>query len=151
MAANYQTTDSYRDVQVISGTSVLDVQVVSFVTIPSGVTASRAVPYVEWKAQQGFDVIAQTATAIEDLISGGLAVSGSGVEEVDPAGLLQFAIEFVVQVDTPPGRPGPFQTTVTIPVESLTFDTQFGSFLQGGSPADQLSAARAALQATINA
>ena len=151
MASNYQTIDSYRDVQVISGSQVLDVQVVSAVTKPSGVTFSRAVPYQEWINQTGFDVIAQTAGAIEDLISGGLAVGGSGAEEVDPSNLLRFVVEFIVQADTPPGLPGPFQTTVTIPVDSLTLDTQFGAFIQGGSAADQLSAALAALNATIAA
>ena len=151
MAANYQTIDSYRDVQVLSASSVIDVQIVSAVTKPSGVTFSRAVPYQEWINQTGFDVIGQTATAIEDLISGGLASGGSGAEEVDASGLLQFVVEFVVQAQTPAGMPGPFQTTVTIPVEALTLDTQFGSFLTGGSPADQLRAALDALNATIAA
>lgn len=151
MATNYDTTDSYRDVQVLSASQIIDVQVVSFKTKPSGVTASRAVPYEEWLNQTGFDVIGQTASAIEDLMSGGLAVAGSGAEEVDTTGLLKFVVEFVVEATPPTGIPGPFQTTVTIPVDLLTVDTSFGGSLTGGSAADQLQAAHDALLATISA
>lgn len=133
--------------QVLSPQQVIDVEEVGFITSPSGIYAQREVPYTAW-SQEGADAwIAPLATAIEDLISGGLASSASFVQDVDDSGLLTDYIEFTVTYTPNTGLGLPMSTFVRIPVNALTLDTQFGTFT-GTSPADQLSAAYQALVAT---
>jgi len=147
MADNYTVVSQRRTVQVLSPQEVIDVEEVGFITKPSGVYAQREVPLAAWSAEGAAAWIGPLATAIEGLISGGLATSASFVQDVDDSGLLTDYVEFVVTYTPTDGLGLPMSTFVRVPVNALTLDTQFGTFL-GTSPADQLRAAYDALVAT---
>lgn len=151
MADSYVVTSQEPSVQVLGPNEVLNTETVGFITKPSGVRAYREVPRTAWDAGGAAAWIAPLATAIEDLISSGAATGASFVQDIDPAtGLLTDGIEFVVSYTPPPPAIGPMTATVVIPVNRLTLDTQFGAFIEGGSPADQLGAAYDQLRATAN-
>jgi hypothetical protein len=124
--ASVVVTDSYRDVQVRSQTDVRDVQVVTFISQPSGAQLFRAIPYQEWISDPAHLALSQTADAVENIIAGGQAIAAQGVEDLDPFGLSVYLVEFLVQA--PPQNPlqGTLQTTVLVPVDTLTLDIQFG-------------------------
>ena len=116
--AGYVTLPTHRTVQVISATTVLDVMELPFITSPSGVTAQVYAPYVSWLATGADAFIAPVATAIEDLISGGLATGGT------------------------------FTTTVDVPITALGADTGFGAVVASLDPAQLLRNAYDQLVAT---
>lgn len=156
MAAGYTVVDSDKTVQVLPGDQAIDVQQVGFVTSPSGVYAVRLIPWQQWLSGDRTAPIQQLAQAIEDLISGGLAVGGDFVQDTDPVTrLLTNSIEFVVAY-TVPASGLQLTTRVRIPVNALTVDTAFGGALAtyfGGSsstldPAQALRDAYDALAAT---
>jgi len=148
MAGNYVVTDQpRRTVKVISQTEALDVQQVDFQTLPSGVQATAYVPYPQWLAQGAATTLDPLASAIEDLIAGGLADSGWGSQDVDEQGLIVDSITFVVTY-TDPRNGLVSSTTVDVPYDVLTADTALGGALKGGSAADRLRAAYDALVAT---
>jgi hypothetical protein len=146
--------------QVLSPTQVLDIMRVGFVTSPTGVYAERMVPVAAWKAGGAADWIAPLATAIEDMISGGLASYAYWGQEVDPAtNLLADFVSFVVTYDPGDGRPVQ-EAIATVPVADLTTDVQFfdvGRFFPGQtgapsqSPQDVVRATYDRLVATANA
>ena len=152
MASNYVTGPTSRTIQVLSPTQTLDVERVPFTTRPSGVSGWRYVPLDAWLAQGADAWIAPLATAIEDLISGGLASYAVMIEDVDPStNLLVDYVEFTVAYTSPDGS---FTSTtrVDVPVNLLTLDTGFFGSIGGtggtASPADMLKAAYDQLAAT---
>lgn len=149
MAANYVVTSQEPSTQVLGPNEVLSTMTVGFVTSPHGVRAYREVPRTAWASGGAAAWIAPLATAIENLIDGGLASGASFVQDIDPAtGLLTDAIEFVVSYDPPPPALGPMTATAVVPVDDLTLDTSFGSFVQGADPAQTLRDAYDQLVAT---
>jgi hypothetical protein len=157
VADNYTVVSQRRTVQVLSPTQVADVEEVGFVTHPTGIYAQREVPYQAWAAEGAGSWIGTLATAIENLISGGLATTAMFVQDVDTTGLLTDYLDFTVSY-TPSSGPGlPMTTTVRVPVNALTQDQSFGGAIDtyfGGSaspttdPAQALRDAYDALQAT---
>jgi hypothetical protein len=156
MADNYQVVSQRESVQVLSQTQVADVEIVGFVTKPSGIYAERVVPLAAWQAQGAASWIEPLASAIEGLISGGLASSGTFVQDVDASGLLADFIDFTVSYTPSDGGVLQMTTEVRIPVNALTIDQSFGGALAtyfGGSsstldPAQALRDAYDTLQAT---
>jgi hypothetical protein len=148
MAASYTVVSQRKTVQQLAGNQVIDVEEVGFVTIPTGIYAQVYVPYQEWLANRGAQYIDALATGIENLIAGGLADSGSFAQDIDPnTDLLADFIDFRVSY-TPPTPLLAMTTDVRIPVSLLGVDTGFGSFISGGTAADQLRAAYDELAAT---
>lgn len=156
MAASYVVVDQNPVTQVLGPTNVLDAERVEFVTRPTGVYAQRIVPLQAWQSEGADAWIAPLAEAIENMIAGGLASYATWVQNVDPAtGLLTDAIEFVVTYDPGDGRPV-MSAVASVPVASLTLDTQFGgvlnSFFGGGGaaldPAQEVRSVYDALVAT---
>lgn len=151
MAANYRVVSQTPSVQVLSANEVIDTMEVGFVTAPSGVYAQRSVPRSAWKDGGAGAWIGPLATSIENLISGGLASGAVFVQDVDASsGLLKDAMQFTVLYDAPPPAVAPMTTTVTIPVDMLTLDTQFGGFVEGADPAQTLRDAYDELVHTAN-
>jgi hypothetical protein len=125
MASSYTPIESHRDIQVLSGTQVIDVERVAGTTVPHGVYFERVVPLTIFGTGAATAYIAELANAIEQRLDSGLADSASFVQDVDGSGLLFDAIEFLVSYQgTQPGA-GLFTTTVTVPVNLLTADTAF--------------------------
>src|SRR4051794_4250166 len=106
MADNYVAVDQSPATQVLGPNQILDAERVEFVTKPSGVYAQRLVPRTAWEAEGSAAWIAPLATAIENMISGGLASYATWLQAIDPGtDLLTDAIEFVVTYDPGDGRP----------------------------------------------
>ena len=146
--AAYTTLPTHRTVQVINATTVLDVMEIPFITSPSGVTAQVYAPYVSWLAEGADTFIAPVATAIENLISGGLATGGTFTQDVDPtSGLLIDYVTFTVAYTPTDGR-GTFTTTVDVPVTALGADTGFGAIVSTLDPAQLVDNAYQQLVAT---
>jgi hypothetical protein len=149
MAGNYRNVVARPSIRVLSETQVIDTEEVGFVTIPSGVYAQREVPRTAWLAEGAAAWVGPLATAIENLMAGGLATSASFVQDVDDSGLIADYLDFLVSY-TPPGGLGfTLTATVRINVNALTLDIGFGSFV-GGDPAQQLRDAYDRLVATAN-
>lgn len=131
MAAHYIVLAANRTVDVRSPTLVEDVVEVHVRTKPSGATFTRAVPYKSWLHKGAAGTIAIIAEHIEHVFSVRPSViDANAVQQVDGSGLLSNAVEFIVEIDPPSDdQPGPFQGTVTIPVQVLhdqdTYDAYF--------------------------
>jgi len=116
-------------------------------TLPSRVYFERAVPYKEWvQSPVGVALYAEPpADNIESLLANGPAVAAAYIEDLDASGLVKGYIEFVLQVESGnPEKPGPFQTTVDIPIEVVSQANLGG----GGLISTAFNQALAALQAT---
>lgn len=146
--AAYTLQSSYDTVQVFSASEVVDAIYCVIATAGHGAVVNRTIPKANF-GKNGIDVgmLNALATAVDEAIDGGLAVAASGVQDVDDSGLLLDAVQFTVQYVPASPTLGPLTTTVTVPVDVVAADTQFGSFLSGGgSTADRLQAAYANLK-----
>jgi hypothetical protein len=139
--ATYRLENSYDTVQVLSPTLAVEAIYCTIQTSPSGSIVQRAVPKTEFASDQGEGILSSLATAVEDMIAGGLASSASGTQGVDSSGLIFDAVTFTVQYTPPTLIAGTLTTTVDVPVDVLTADTSFGSFLTGGSAQERVKAA----------
>lgn len=137
---SYLLLDSVEAVQVYSPTLVADVLVCTIQSFPSGSVVLRTIPQTSFAADEGQGLLASLSSAVENIIDGGLATAANGLQVVDESGLLQDVARFTVSYAPPAGTPGEITATVDVPVNVLTADTQFGSFLSGGSAADMISA-----------
>ena len=145
--ATWEIVSSRRTTQVLSPTRVQDVMVIGVQTIPHRVYFERAVPYTDWvQSPVGVALYAEPpADNIEYELTSGPAIAASYIEDLDASGLVQGFIEFVLQVESgDPNRPGPFQTTVDVPI-SVVSQANLGG---GGIISQELNAALAALRQT---
>jgi len=149
MANNFIPLDSYRTVQVLSQTTVQDVQYVSAVTTGHGLGFAYPVPIDSWLADQGAALLGEIATELEDIWGHGQVYSSTPSQDIDANGLLQDYIDVTVYY-VRPGLPNLYGT-VSIPAAMFTSDVgEFGSIIsaQGGTvttPNDMVAAEYARL------
>lgn len=134
----YQLLDSTDVVQVFSPTLVSDALLCTILSSPSGSVLIRTVPSVEFKADRGAGILASLSDAVEGVLGEGLAVAAQGVQGIDEAGTLYDAIVYTVRYVPSYETPGEITGSVEVPVNVQTADTQFGSFLTGGSAAERI-------------
>lgn len=148
--ASYQVVTSYRTVQVMSASTVLDAEYVVCLTVPSGIGFAYAVPLDSWKAGAAGGLLDVIATQLEELAASNHVVGGVGVQDIDAQGLLSDAVDLTVEVDrTAQGLP-PLDGVVTIPVQAFFLqETGIGGFHVPGSvsPAALVDAEYARLEA----
>jgi hypothetical protein len=150
MALNFTSLDSYRTVQVLSSTTVQDVQYVTAQTNAHSLGFAYPVPLAAWQESQGVALLTEIATALEDLYAEGHVNSATPSQDIDENGLLVDNVDVTV-VYTRTTLPNLYGA-VSIPVESFTSDySEFGSIIsaEGGTfttPADYVSAEYARLQ-----
>lgn len=123
MPGSWDVVSTRRTTQVLSPTQVQDVMLIGVRTNPHGVYFERAVPYTDWVANPlGVGLYAEPpADNIETLLANGPAVAASYIEDLDATGLVKGFIAFVLQVASPdPTRPGPFETTVDVPIDVVS-------------------------------
>jgi len=137
---SYQTLDSIEVVQVFSPTLVSDALLVTIRSFPSGSVLIRTVPQDIFSSGGTSPILASLSDAVEQILEAGVATAASGTQGIDDSGLLYDAVIFTVTYVPSTPIPGEISATVTIPVDVVTADTQFGSFLTGGSAADQINA-----------
>lgn len=118
----YTSQGSRRDVQVTSPTTVLDVEIVSATTIPSGVYFEVPVPLQAWQSVGEASFVEPFAEGIEQFMHAPNVSGGYWSEDVDANGLIAGFMFYTVTVPTPPGKTGPFSTVVQVPITILGSD-----------------------------
>ena len=147
---SYALLNSTDWVQVYSPTLVDDALLCTIQSYPSGSVLVRIVPRSAFVAGSGGPLCASLSERVEQLIAGGRVIGASGRTEIDASNLLTDVVDATVIYDPGDGRPGLITGQVTIPVNVLTADTSFGSFLSGGSAEDMIDAEVSRLQAMAN-
>jgi hypothetical protein len=140
--ASYQVVTSYRTVQVLSTTTVLDAEYVVCLTVPHGIGFAYAVPLDSWQSGAAGGLLDVIATQLEELAASNHVVGGVGVQEVDQQGLLYDAVDLTVEVDRSAQGLPPLDGVVTIPIQSFfAQDTGIGGFhIPGSVPPAQVVA-----------
>lgn len=111
-------------------TSSEDVEELTVSTRPSGVNFVRNVPYAAFASGAWRENVATIATHIEHILaSRPHVVDASPVQTVDAQGLIRNSVQFLVSYTGDDGS-GPFQDTVTIPVQALHDETTFDSYFE---------------------
>lgn len=136
----YQTLDSIETVQVYSPTLVSDALLVTIRSYPSGSVLVRTVPQDIFNTGGTSPILASLSDAVEQILQAGVATAAAGTQGIDDSGLLFDAVVFTVTYTPPSPVPGTLTATVEIPVDVITADTQFGSFITGGSAEERLGA-----------
>lgn len=134
-----QLLSSDPTVQVI-GQLTTDALFCTFVSTPSGSVLNRTIAQVDFQSGAGNSLLVSLSDAVEQILGEGIATAAVGTQAIDSTGLLADQVQFTVTYVPPYNTPGTIQGAVTVPVNVLTADTQFGSFLTGGSAADQIAA-----------
>jgi hypothetical protein len=137
---SYQLVNSVDTVQILGPSTAVEGLLCTIQSFPSGSILLRMVPLAEFNADEGQGILSSLSNAVEQILGEGTATAATGFQGLDANGLLYDAVTFTVTYtpQTPTG--GDITAPVTIPVNVITADTQFGAFLSGGSAADQISA-----------
>lgn len=126
--------DSSPQPQVI-GQTTTDGLIVNFISTPSGSALERWIAQADFDADGGKALLDSLSSAVESILGEGLATGAVGVQTIDASGFLADNVDFTVTYVPPPPSIGSLSASVRIPITTLTADTQFGSFIQGGDPA----------------
>lgn len=150
MAASYIVVSQSPGVQVLGATQVMDVETVGIVTQPTGIYLEYPIDRASWQADQGGQLLAALADAVEGLIDAGLAVDGSYVQDLRPSGLLADYIDFIVEYTPPGGVRPPMTAEARVPIGALIGGADPFTFNLAGNPREILIATYDALVATAN-
>lgn len=121
--------------QVI-GSLVSDGLLVSFYSLPSGSVLSRWISADDFAQAKGLALQVSLSDAVEQILGEGIAIDAVGVQTIDQTGFLSDNVDFTVRYVPTYSTPGTIDGVVRVPVPTLVADTQFGSFLAGGSAAE---------------
>lgn len=119
MADVYYVIDSYKSIQVLSPTTVSDVQYVTIATIPTQITLTYPMEYAVWKKGPPYDQLNAMAQELENLVTNYHVVAGSAVQDLDANGLLVDYVDLIVEYVQPTAGLPPLQGTVSIPVSLI--------------------------------
>ncbi len=143
MADSWYPISSYRAVLVMSPTTVLDVEVVTSATIPTGVTFTYRVPYESWKEGAAGGLLDVIAVQIEEMVAGNHVVAGAPAQDQDASGLLVDYTDLIVEYDRGAQGLPPLQGTARVPMQNyFAADTGIGGFTIPGvaTPAELVNA-----------
>lgn len=124
MSSYYQPAGSYQTVQVLGPAVVLDVEMVSFYTLPTGIYVEYPVPLLTFQSggPSGANtaLLDNVAQAVESHVASNGVVGGTYVEDVDPVtGLLTAYIQYDIAHTNATTGAGPFTTSVNIPMTDI--------------------------------
>ena len=140
-----QLLNADPQVQVV-GQITADGLVVNFQSTPSGSVLVRWISRDDFTSDRGKALQDSLGAAVENILQDGMAVDATGVQTIDNSGFIADNVDFTVRyVPTYPSLGGA-SSTVRVPVSVLVADTQFGSFLEGGSAPDMIAAEYARLK-----
>lgn len=126
--ANYKLTGSIATTEMRSPTSAVAVEELTVSTRPTGVNFTRNVAETAWEAGTWKADVTKIAASIEHIFASRPHVISAGpVQLVDDQGLITNAVRFLVSYTATDGA-GPFQDTVTIPVQVLHDETAFDKY-----------------------
>lgn len=124
MANAFYAVTSFQTIQVGTGNTVQDVEYVICSTIPTGIGFAYPVALGTWRADRGVQVLEPMAVELENLVTNGHVVGGDATQSIDVNGLLQDAVDLIVEVDRSAQGRLPLQGTVSLPMPNLFLWTQ---------------------------
>ena len=125
---NYKVLGSIHTTAQRSPTSAEEVEELTVSTRPSGIVFVRNVPYATYEAGKWDTGVALIAEHIEHILSARPhVIGGSPTQSVDQNGIITNNVQFLVSYTNDNGD-GPFQDTVTIPVQALHDDETFDKY-----------------------
>jgi hypothetical protein len=127
-SANYKLIGSIATTEMRSPTSAIAVEELTVSTRPTGVIFVRNVPEATWVADTWRTSVATIAGNIEHIFAARPhVIAASPVQLVDDQGIITNAVRFLVSYTADDGA-GPFQDSVTIPVQALHDDKTFDKY-----------------------
>jgi hypothetical protein len=99
MPDTYTVLDSYRSVQIFTGTTVRDAMIVTCETIPTGIRFAQAIDLSIWELNQGSQLLPMEAGILEECVQGSHAVGGTESQDFDNNGLLAFYCDLIIALD----------------------------------------------------
>jgi hypothetical protein len=122
--------DSYRSVQITSGTQVQDVEVVTSATNPTGIVFTYAVPLFVWTHNEADAQLQSMADYLETLVADHHVTGGSPSQDFDPNNLLADFVNLVVTYDRSAQGLGNLNGQADVPIASVVVFAA-GSAAQG--------------------
>lgn len=120
--AGYTLIASSSTRQVLSQTATQDAVLATIQTDQSEVIATTVVSRVSFDANQSAEELTALAENIEQIMSGGKAVGGTGTSDLDNNGLTEYFVTFTVGYNPPGAPPGQVTVDVAVPVGLLEVD-----------------------------
>ena len=136
--------NSYRSVQVTSGTQVQDVEVVTAQTIPTGITFTYAIPLSVWVNNNADSTLSAISDYLETLATDHHVVGGSPSQDFDASNLLADYVDLIVEYNRDSiGQPA-LQGMASVPIAAIVVFAE-GAAAQGfgagiGDPAAAVDA-----------
>ena len=115
----FNPLDSYRSVQVTSGTQVQDVEVVTGFTSPTGITFIYAVPLQFWLNGTYLTQLEEMSAYLESLASDHHVTGGSPSQDFDPNNLLTDYVDLIITYDRSNIGLGPLNGQASVPIASV--------------------------------
>lgn len=147
MAQYYSPQGSYRDIQVLSPKSVIDVEVLTGLSIPDNIYFEVPIPMESYKAGYGPTIMDMTARGLQELSNMLNVASVWWTESLDASGLIAAFAIAKVQIPTPAGKSGTFSTEVEFDIGVMGTDPAIFNAVV----VPQLEAATAQLEAAAAA
>jgi hypothetical protein len=122
MARNYTPQGSYKDIQVLSPTAVVDTMVLTAYTRPSNIYYEVNVPMEAYNAGSGPEYLDTTALGLENLAASPDVRSVHFTTDLDNSGLIVDSAVATVGITPPMGASGPFTTEVQFALGILASD-----------------------------
>lgn len=122
--------DSYRSVQVTSGSQVQDVEVVTASTNPTGIQFTYAIPLSVWTNNNADSTLTTMSEYLETLVSGHHVIGGSPSQDFDVNNLLSDYVDLVIEYNRDSIGLPPLHGTVSVPIVSVLLTAE-GAGAQG--------------------
>lgn len=119
--------DARPTVQVYSPALAEQALLVTFHSYPSGSVLLRSIPETAYDKGDGGALCESLSAAVEQILGEGIAVAAAGSQALDDSGLIYDAVTFTVEYVPSYASPGRITNDISIPVNTITLDTQFGS------------------------
>ena len=117
--ATFTPLDSYRSVQVTTGTQVQDVEVVTGITGPTGITFTYAVPRIFWLDGSYITQLEDMAGYLEGLVTNHHVTGGSPSQDFDTNNLLADFVDLIVTLDRSAEGLQPLNGMASVPIASI--------------------------------
>ncbi len=133
-AVPYSLVGSYSTVQVLSPTTINEVEYATIQAQPSGVIASVPVSRLVFDKGEAGPELANFAQAIGTVMSDPRVIAGVGSQSIDDTGLLADYVVFTVQYIDPVRAPNGATALASVPVGVLLTTNATGANVFGQGP-----------------
>jgi hypothetical protein len=99
MPATYDVIGAYRSVHVFTGSTVVDAEVVTCMTKPTGIRFTTVIDLSIWELNSGTQILPAIAGILEECVLGSHAVGGTDSQDFDNNNLLAYFCDLVIAYD----------------------------------------------------